>query len=204
MSVASILADASCAALLGYLGVLVGLHLRPSDYRPLTHAVSDYAVGPTRPWATAAAALNGAGALALAGAFARGLAPFPFKAAAVALLLALGAGRLAIVAFPTDLAGARRTRVGLIHYALAIANFGLAYTIIDNATPYLAGLAAWQPVAPALTALAAVATVALVALVAALLIRPLRRVFGLCERAFLATVALWFVLCGAALAGLAR
>lgn len=186
-------AGLSLACCLAYVGILASLDLRKTGYSVVSHAVSDYAVGPTRPLVTTAIWISVVGALATAGMVWLGLPTISLLPLWAGALMILSLTRAAVVFFPTDLEGAKPTRTGRIHLTLAVINFAIAYTVLQNLDQRLQPLAAWRPVAPLLLALDWVASAGLFLLVLALVFRPLYRyLFGLSERAFLYAQALWF------------
>ncbi|HOB65884.1 DUF998 domain-containing protein [Ottowia sp.] len=191
MSTSSLFAVLASAAWLIALALLIALHLRPPTRNVVRDPVSDYGVGASRPLFQMYGWAGNVGVLALsAAAYTRQAPALPGWLPAG--LLALLVCRLGLLVFPTDLEGAPRTSAGRLHMVLAIAQFAIAYTVIDNATPLLA--AAFSAPWPALLGtLRWVAAASLAALVACLVLRPLRAFFGLAERVFLVAVALWFL-----------
>ena len=98
---------AAVALVLGVarLAMFIALHLIPSDYNIVQHAVSDYAVGPTRRLAAAVTWTSAVFWAVLAGAVTLG-PPTPEKG--VALWLAVLAVIFAALPFlPTDVEGSR-------------------------------------------------------------------------------------------------
>ncbi|GLQ10288.1 membrane protein [Devosia yakushimensis] len=184
------------AALL-YLAVLVLfglLHVR-GGYSPIRHAVSDYGVGPTRSLFAAYASAGIVAALLLGAAILAG-GQFPVRGGLY--LLAMAAFRLGVLAFPTDIEGERLTRNGKLHYGFAIASFALTYMAIDVlhpiALPLVADWARWV-----LSGLRWAVTLSLGGVVICL-IPALRRVFGLFERIYLLSTALWLGILASAMA----
>lgn len=190
-------AAVSLACWVARLVLLVVLHARPTGYHPVRHAVSDYAVGPTGPLAARLSWVTAVGWLAFACA-----ATLWFPAGGDRLFVVVCSITLGVLGFvmplvPTVLEGQRLTRRGLLHYVLAIASFALAYAAMGNVVRVLA------PAAPAVGGvLGAVSWVALVSLVGVCvtLVGPGRRVFGLVERAYLASVLVFYGLAAAAMA----
>ncbi|GAA1703539.1 DUF998 domain-containing protein [Kribbella yunnanensis] len=175
-SMSTALAAVAATLFLIRLGLFVALHLVRSDYNPIEHAVSDYAVGPTRRLATTATWVWAAAWATLAAAVDHGT-----------IWLLLLAAIFAVLPFlPTDLEGARRTVVGRVHYIAAIAWFAISFTLTSTFTA--------QYNLVVLTALRWIALVSLAALVVALLVRPLRRrFFGLSERIFIVAINLFYL-----------
>ena len=95
--------------------------------------------------------------------------------------------------FPTNVEGERLTRTGALHYFFAILTFGFTYAAISGLTPDLVKIHPWHSEKALLTWLAGATLVGLILVVVTLLPR-LRRIFGLCERFFLAVTYLWFIL----------
>ncbi len=179
----------------GYLCVFVALHVLPTGYHPVRHAVSDYGVGRYAwlfRWALVASSV---GILALAA----GLALEPGTPTVTVLqlvfLLLIPVMRVGMLKFPTDLEGQRLTRSGRLHYLFAVAAFALTYSAIADLTPELGSVGAWESVSGFLSVLRIIALVSLVLLVIALVPR-LRVVFGLFERGFLLSTNLWFLTVG--------
>lgn len=187
------LALASLLATFISLAILIYLHLLPTGYNPISHAVSDYAVGRSGHLFRHYLWFGSIGVLALALCLMVG-AKLPQPAGAALACLGLNAiGRVAASLFPTDLEGKRLTRTGAIHYAIAFLDFAFLTVAISNLTPLMVALPPWQPAA-AMLAWLAWAAVPAVALVVITLLPPLRRVFGLCERLFLVATCLWLIL----------
>ncbi|MFB6719001.1 DUF998 domain-containing protein [Kribbella sp. NPDC056345] len=170
------LAAVAAALFLVRFGLFVALHLVRSEYNPIEHAVSDYAVGSTRRLSTVATWVWAAAWAALAGAVDRG----------AVWLLILAAIFVVLPFLPTDLEGARRTAIGRIHYLAAIAWFAISFSLTSTFTD--------QFDLVVLNALRWIALVSLAALVVALVVRPLRRrFFGLSERIFIASINLFYL-----------
>ncbi|TDD63394.1 DUF998 domain-containing protein [Kribbella antibiotica] len=172
-------AVAAAALLLIRLGLFVALHVVRSDYNPIEHAVSDYAVGPTRRLSTIAAWVWGAAWVALAFAV--------DSASARVWLLVLAVIFVALPFIPTDLEGTRQTVIGRVHYVAAVAWFAISFSLMSTFTD--------RYDVAVLTVLRWIALVSLAALVIALVVRPLRRrFFGLSERAFIVAVNLFYLI----------
>jgi zinc transporter ZupT len=196
--VTGLLAATSLTATLAYLVILAVLHVLPTGYNPIHHAVSDYGVGRYRSLFTVALYVSSVGVLALAFALLKGVGSPPLATRDVAYRLLIPLVRIGMTLFPTSLEGQRISRTGLLHYAFAVAAFTFTYLAISAMTPALReldpsgwargplGWAQWI-VGPAL------------ALVVITMLRPLRRVFGLFERLFLVATNLWFALAAALL-----
>src|SRR5699024_360692 len=108
------------------------------------------------------------------------------------LLLVLAVIFVILPFVPTDLEGEQRTRRGLLHYALAIAWFAVAYSLTGDLSRF--GTRHWSDwMGATLTGLHLVAMASLIALVIALVVGPLRRYFGLAERVFLTAISLFYL-----------
>ena len=173
------------------LAMFIALHLVPSDYNIVQHAVSDYAVGPTRRLATAIPWTSAVFWATLAGAIALGPST-PEKG--VTLWLAVLAVIFTVLPFlPTDVEGQPTTLIGRLHLVAAIAWFAIAYSCMGNIVRML------TPIAPrglvsSLGATRWVTAAALIALVTALVIRRLKPfAFGISERIFLLAVHVFYL-----------
>ena len=173
------------------LAMFIALHLVPSDYNIVQHAVSDYAVGPTRRLATAITWTSAVFWAVLAGAIALG-PPTPEKG--VALWLTILTVIFAALPFlPTDVEGQPTTLIGRLHLVAAIAWFAIAYSCMGNIVRLLAPLAP-QGLVSFLGATRWVTAATLIALVTALVIHRLRPyAFGVSERIFLLAVYVFYL-----------
>ena len=173
------------------LAMFIALHLVPSDYNIVQHAVSDYAVGPTRRLATAVTWTSAVFWAVLAGAIALG-PPTPEKGVALWLTI-LAVIFAALPLLPTDVEGQPTTLIGRLHLVAAIAWFAIAYSCMGNIVRLLAPLAP-QGLVSFLGATRWVTAAALIALVTALVIRRLRPyAFGISERIFLLAVYVFYL-----------
>ena len=185
----------SLLSFLAYFGcgcILFWLHIQPTGYSPIRHAISDYGVGKTQRLFNIYLLLAGLGSAALAAALIFGLEAPSVPQRAIILLLLLAGIRICVSAFPTDLEGKPLTRTGILHYIFAILSVGLVYTIMAQLTPFFQTRPDWQTVNSILKVLLTIATPAL-AMVVITLWKPLRNIFGLFERLFVITTTLWFL-----------
>ncbi|AUH69685.1 MULTISPECIES: DUF998 domain-containing protein [Gordonia] len=197
----SVLAVISVILWLARLGMFAGLHMVASPYNAIEHAVSDYAVGPTKRLSAAMTWTTALGWLTLAGAVWWGLTDWPDRGLTVFLLLILTAIFTVLPLVPTDVEGQTITRIGIVHYVLAIAWFAIAYSLTGNFSRWMTD-AVGGSLAVAGQVLHIVTLVALIAAIAALVITPLRRrLFGTAERVFLVAVTLFYLLVAIALLG---
>jgi len=188
-----VLAAISVAATLAYLAILGVLHVLPTGYDPVRHAVSDYGVGRYRSLFTVALYVSSVGVFALAFALIKGVGSPPLATRELWYLLLIPLARVGMSLYPTNLEGQRISRTGLLHYVFAILAFTFTYLAISGMTPALRNLDPDGWVHDALGWTAWIVGPAL-ALVVLTMVGPLRRMFGLFERIFLGSTNLWFAL----------
>lgn len=163
------------------LGLMVKLHVMPSGYHPICHAVSDYGVGPTAKVVRLLAAPTVIGWWAFAAAAYAAFPPSVHRTWTIVCCCVAGLSVVAIQWLPTDLEGEKLTFRGLAHYVLAVLQFACAYSPMSNIAELLdSSLLSWVRLVTLTFLIAVCATIA----------GPGRRVFGLVERLFLL-----FVLC---------
>jgi hypothetical protein len=199
MNLAFILAVLSFVAYLGANSILFWLHFKPTGYHLIRHALSDYGVGPTRHLFNVYIQLTNFGGITLAIALLDGLHAPAVPQRSIVLLFLLFVIRICLSLFPTDLEGKPLTRIGILHYVFAILSIGFTYTIMAQLTPFFQARPDWQAVQSSLKVLLNIATPALIAIVITMW-KPLRSIFGLFERLFIATTAVWFLIVSAFLA----
>ncbi len=185
------LAGLALALGIARLIMFIALHLVPSDYNIVQHAVSDYAVGPTHRLATAVTWTSAVFWAVLAGAVALG-PPTPEKNVAL-WLAALAVIFAALPLLPTDVEGQPATLIGRLHLVAAIAWFSIAYSCMGSIVRLLTPLAP-RGLVSFLGVTRWVTAAALIALVTALVIRRLRPyAFGISERIFLLAVYVFYL-----------
>ncbi|WP_329543491.1 DUF998 domain-containing protein [Streptomyces sp. NBC_01356] len=199
MSVAFFFAILGLIGLIGYVGIFVALHVLPTGYHPIRHAVSDYAVGQYGWLFRVGLLVSSLGVLFLAIGLTLDPGAPPLAVSQLVFLYLVPAMRLGMAIFRTDLEGEKLTLTGRLHYLFAIAAFAFTYAAISGMTPRLTSVSPWQSADGLLSALQWIALVSLVLLVVTLLPR-LRTIFGLFERAFLVSTNLWFITVGICLA----
>jgi hypothetical protein len=170
---------------------LLSFQVLNRDQPAVAHAISDYGVGRTARLFRV---------YVLAGCIAPPLLAWQFHAAdnldfpvaIPAYLLLVALGRVGIAVWPNDPRGAPRTRAGQFHRAATLLAFTCAYMTVIEATPVLVALheGARSAVDLVLKHLISASFLAVVLTTSAVL-RPW---FGLAERAFLYSTALWFLL----------
>jgi len=172
------------------LVMFANLHQRASDTNWLRDPVSNYGVSRARAYFRIYGHVGTAAAVLLAIQFALTTTAKIQRVAVVCmgLLLLL---RVGVIHVPTDRPGMAKSTMGRVHLLFAIATFAVTYIAVASATPALDAVApAWLAVVLSYTRIAAM--LSLVGVVVTML-APLRRVFGLTERAFLLTTMLWFL-----------
>ncbi|MFF1680293.1 DUF998 domain-containing protein [Streptomyces sp. NPDC058256] len=199
MSVALFFAILGLIGLIGYLGIFVALHVLPTGYHPIRHAVSDYAVGEYGSLFRVGLLVSSLGVVFLAIGLTLDPGAPPLAVSQLVFLYLVPAMRLGMALFRTDLEGEKLTPTGRLHYLFAIAAFAFTYAAISGMTPRLTSVSPWQSADGLLSALQWIALVSLVLLIVTLLPR-LRTIFGLFERAFLVSTNLWFITVGICLA----
>jgi hypothetical protein len=193
------LAVVAAVGMAGYLCVFVALHVLPTGYSPIGHAVSDYGVGRYAKLFRVAGVLSTVGILCLAIALTVEPGTPTVSVFELVCLYVIPLFRIAILRFPTDLEGQRLTRSGRLHYLFAILAFAATYSAVAGMTPELGAVEPWDSIHGLLHVLQLIAMVSLILLVIAMIPR-LRRVFGLFERLFLTSTNLWLLLVAAYLA----
>jgi hypothetical membrane protein len=112
MTGASWLAVVSLAGILSYLAIFAALHIVPSGYDPVRHAVSDYAVGRYGYLFRIGLWVSSVGVLALAFALITGVHSPPLAAKDLVFLMLIPVARVGMTVFPTDLEGKPLSRTG--------------------------------------------------------------------------------------------
>ncbi len=168
----------------------VRVHLLPTGRNPVRDAVSDYGAGPYRAWyrTTVVGLAIASGSLTVA--FARDGGP---GAGSLAALAVFAAARLAIAWFPVDLPGEPATPTGRVHNLLAVAAFA-SIAVAASAIPDGLTAAAWSNRANSLNLVGAVVMWVAIATAVFFLVEPLRRWFGLVERALYWATFVWLAL----------
>ncbi len=176
-----------------YVAVVLALHVLPTGYDPRHNAVSDYGVGKYAPLFRVSLWAGSIAVLALLAGLTLGVGSPPLVGRDLAFLGLVAVSRVGESLFPTNVEGERLNRTGALHYFFAILTFGFTYAAISGLTPVLVKIHPWHSEKALLTWLAGATLVGLILVVVTLLPR-LRRIFGLCERFFLAVTYLWFIL----------
>lgn len=170
---------------------LISFQFLSPDYRWFSHAISAYGVGTTARLFKVYV-LSGSVAAPLL-AFQFWLATDPAYPGMIPVyLLLVMAGRLALGLFPNDLRGTPRTKSGQIHHAATLLAFTCAYMTVAEATPLLAA-AVTGPLSAVLSMFKHLISLGFISVVLTIS-PPLRRFFGLAERVFLYSTALWFLI----------
>ena len=168
----------------------VRVHLLPTGCSPLRDPVSDYGVGSYRAWYRTTVVGLAIASASLTVAFARDGGPGVGSLVALAVF---GASRLAIAWFPVDLPSEPATRTGRVHNLLAVAAFA-SIAVAASSIPDGLTAAAWSGKANGLNLLGAVVMWAAIATGMFFAVAPLRRWFGLVERALYWATFAWLTL----------
>jgi hypothetical protein len=174
------------------LALFLTLHIvGRAHYSPVEHAVSDYAVGPTRRLASVMNAVTAVLFATLAAVVWWGYPDWTSRTSTSIYLVALAAIFSILPALPTDLEGEKATLIGRAHMVAAIAWFALSYTLTGRFAQLVAdsGIA----LSGTLHVLHVIAMVSLIALVISLLPKLRARFFGITERVFLTAISLFFL-----------
>ena len=176
----------------GFFGLdillLLSFQLLNRDYGLFGHAVSDYGVGRTAGLFRAYVTVGSLAAPLLGYLFWQSQDPVYPRAIPVYLAL-MAAARVVVGLYPNDLRGQPRTPAGHVHHAATLVAFTTAYLTIAEATPLLV---ATSPLGEVLEWVKHCFSLGFFAVV--LTISPqLRPWFGLAERVFLYSCALWFL-----------
>jgi Protein of unknown function (DUF998) len=171
----------------------VRLHLLPTGRRPLRDAVSDYGAGPYRAWYRTTVIGLAIASASLTVAFARAGGP---GAGPLIALGTFGVSRLAIVWFPVDLPGEPATSTGRVHNVLAVVAFA-SIAVAASSIPDGLTSQAWSGKSGGLNAVGAVVMWVAVATAVFFVVPPLRRWFGLVERALYWATFAWLALAAA-------
>jgi hypothetical protein len=174
-----------------YISSVVAAHFLRPDINPVTEPVSNYAVGPYGFFISIAIFALGVSSLALTLGLYVGIAP-PGRSRVGLLLLALyGVGQLVVALFSIDTESAQTTTTGIIHNVAGNISF---FCFPPAAILLSLGMGKderWRSLKrPALA-------LALVVLVEAILVMVSANVvggFGIAQRLFLLTTALWMLL----------
>lgn len=181
------------ACSLAYFVIMIVLHVRDRGvYDPVSHAVSDYGVGPSRPWFLGAGAMTLLRNLSLLLVMATWPAMEPIRLRSLILLALSIVGHLGVAIFPTDLEGSKRTVKGLTHLSFAVLQFTAVAIFIFDSESRLSSLI---PSCMGLVGvLMVVVRIGLYGLVAAMILPLLKRFFGLLERTYLYSANLYLLL----------
>ncbi|EPD57762.1 DUF998 domain-containing protein [Streptomyces sp. HGB0020] len=198
MTLAALFAALGVLGIVGYLAVFIALHVLPTGYHAVHHAVSDYAIGAYGTLFRRGLYLSSIGLLLLTIGLCLNPGAPPLQVSDLVFLFLVPFMRVGMALFPTNLEGEKVSLRGLAHYAFAVAAFAFTYSAISGLTSTLSNLPPWNAVSGLLSALHEIALISLI-LVVITLIPRLRKVFGLFERVFLVSTNVWFVVGGVCL-----
>lgn len=182
---------------------LIALHLLPTGYDPVYHAVSDYGIGRYRGWFWLQAVAGAVGCLALGIGLAQ-LHPFT-PAQAVGALIVTAGSRFLIPFFPTDQEGSRfRTLPGITHMILAVFAFGGLVWAATGLWATLGHYLSWHGAEGAATTIAWIMLGSVIAVVLAIARPRLKPFFGIFERTFYLSSIAWVLIIAVDLARIPR
>lgn len=158
------------------------------------HVVSDYGVGDSRRFQILSGVFSVIGSLSLAFVFLMWDKDFLYRKEAAFWLIIRAACVIGVVAFPTDIEGEKRTKAGLIHYIFAVIQFTAIVKLVSNLTPAFAAISAESWLVPFLSLLSLAVKASIIAVVLGLAVPAVKKIFGLVERIFLFSSALYFLI----------
>lgn len=192
MSIEKILSIVAVLFFLGYFIFFLILHFKKTGYHPIRHAVSDYGVGATKKLFIIYAWLSNLGALSLSIVMLNVKDRFTISASIPILIILMVISRILMLFFPTDLEGEKLTVRGKFHYLFAILAFTFSYMVIDRGGSHLKLLEGFKNLEPFFHIITMISSISLGAVVVTMF-KPLRFIFGICERVFLLSINIWFI-----------
>ncbi|CAM4129790.1 DUF998 domain-containing protein [Bacillus paramycoides] len=192
MSIEKILSIVAVLFFLGYFIFFLILHFKKTGYHPIRHAVSDYGVGGTKKLFIIYAWLSNLGALSLSIVMLNVKDRFTISASIPILIIIMVISRILMLFFPTDLEGEKLTVRGKFHYLFAILAFTFSYMVIDRGGSHLKLLEGFKNLEPFFHIITTISAISLGAVVVTMF-KPLRFIFGICERVFLLSINIWFI-----------
>lgn len=168
---------------------LAWLHVQPTKLSPVRDPVSEYGITTFRAGYRAATISFAAAGLALAAGISQALGGRGL--AVVILLVVFAVTRAAISWFPMDPPGAKWSRTGWIHFALAFVAFASVLAAASVLGAVLSHPGEWHALAPISTALGYALTACLAVFGLAQTVPPLRARFGAIERGFYLFAITW-------------
>ncbi|MED0970464.1 DUF998 domain-containing protein [Bacillus paramycoides] len=192
MSIEKILSIVAVLFFLGYFIFFLILHFKKTGYHPIRHAVSDYGVGATKNLFIIYAWLSNLGALSLSIVMLIVKDRFTISASIPVLIILMVISRIIMLFFPTDLEGEKLTVRGKLHFLFAILAFTFSYMAIDRGGSHLKLLEGFKNLEPFFHIITMISSISLGAVVVTMF-KPLRFIFGICERVFLLSINIWFI-----------
>ncbi|TCW34459.1 DUF998 domain-containing protein [Laceyella sacchari] len=194
MNIITLLSYVSGLAVVGYFIIMLYLHVKFKNYNPIYHAVSDYGVGESRKLQVLSGVCHIISSLLLVFVLLCWDKDFHFKTAAIIMLGIRALTILGVLVFPTDLEGEKRTTTGRLHYLSAIIQFTMTATIIFNLTPVFVQMGISSAYATTLVILTWITKISLIGVILGMFVSPIKKIFGLVERGFLFSSALYFLI----------
>lgn len=176
-----------------YFLLMLYLHQSQKDYNPVYHAVSNYGVGKTEKLFFASACFSILASLSLAMALYLWDYAFSFKTIAITLLIVRSISLLGVMFFPTDIEKKEKTKRGRLHLLFAVIQFVAIAIFVFNIADFLIPVIQHN-YRMLLGGLKYIVKCALIFLVLSMIVPNLKKYFGLFERVFLYSSALYFFL----------
>ncbi|MFT9816676.1 DUF998 domain-containing protein [Lysinibacillus sp. NPDC056185] len=192
MSIEKILSIVAVLFFLSYFILFLILHFKKTGYHPIRHAVSDYGVGATKNLFLIYAWFSNLGALSLSIVLLNVKDRFSISASIPILIILMVISRILMLFFPTDLEGEKLTVQGKLHYLFAILAFAFSYMVIDRGGSHLKLLEGFKNLNQFFNIVTIVSSISLGAVIVTMF-KPLRFIFGICERVFLLSINIWFI-----------
>jgi hypothetical protein len=194
MYIATTFSYLSALAVVGYFVIMIYLHVKFKNYNPIYHAVSDYGVGSSRKLQVLSGICNILSSLFLVFVLLSWNNDFHFKTAAIVMLGIRALTIFGVLIFPTDLEGDQKTTIGRLHYLSAIIQFTMTATIIFNLTPVFVQMNISSIYTTTLVTLTWITKISLVGVILGMFVSPIKKIFGIVERGFLFSSALYFLI----------
>ncbi|WP_443137017.1 DUF998 domain-containing protein [Lysinibacillus sp. JNUCC 51] len=116
---------------------------------------------------------------------------FSISASIPILIILMVISRILMLFFPTDLEGEKLTVRGKLHYLFAILAFAFSYMVIDCGGSQLKLLEGFKDL-NLFYIITMISSISLGAVIVTMF-KPLRFIFGICERVFLLSINIWFI-----------
>ena len=194
MDIKLIMAYTGAICILLYFLIMIYLHVKFKNYNPIFHAVSDYGVGNSRKFQIISGVLSIIGSTALISIFLIWDKNFEGKNKIILWLFVRIFTVIGVVVFLTDIEGDKKTGIGLLHYLFAILQFTAVINLTSDLTSIFTSMEIGNAFKSSLSILNQIVRYSLAGVILAMLIPILKKVFGLIERVFLFSSAIYFLI----------